>query len=107
MSKLVRLWTGSDGQSHFSVGELELPERPARTIRYQESPPGSSLTHVAPAVQYVITLEGTLTFTTRDGESFPIEAGDVLLAEDTTGEGHHWQLTDEAPWRRIYVELPE
>jgi len=29
----------------------------------------------------------------------------VLLAEDTAGSGHKWRLLDDAPWRRLYVEL--
>jgi hypothetical protein len=29
----------------------------------------------------------------------------VILAEDTTGGGHRWRLVDDAPWRRVYVEL--
>jgi hypothetical protein len=32
--------------------------------------------------QYVITLSGTLEFTTRDGETFVLRPGEVLLAAD-------------------------
>jgi quercetin dioxygenase-like cupin family protein len=53
----------------------------------------------------VITLSGTLEFVTRDGETFTLRPGDVLLAEDTAGTGHRWRLTDDQPWRRMYVEL--
>ena len=59
-----------------------------------------------PLVQYVITLSGTLEFTTRDGETFVLRPGEVLLAADTTGTGHRWRLIDDQPWRRLYVELP-
>ena len=41
----------------------------------------------------------------RDGETFTLSAGDVLLAEDTAGSGHRWRLIDDAPWLRLYVEL--
>ena len=34
-----------------------------------------------------------------------LSSGDVLLADDTTGTGHRWRLIDDAPWRRLYVEL--
>jgi uncharacterized cupin superfamily protein len=57
-------------------------------------------------VQYVITLSGTLEFTTRDGETFVLRPGEVLLAADTTGTGHCSRLIDDQPWRRLYVELP-
>ena len=69
-------------------------------------PPHSSLDwHDAPVSQYVITLTGTLEFTTRDGESFIIRPGDVLVATDTAGTGHKWRLIDDAPWRRCYIVL--
>ena len=37
--------------------------------------------------------------------TFVIAPGDVLLAADTTGGGHRWELIDDQPWTRIYVEL--
>ena len=107
MSRCIRLFTGPDGRSH--VEEFAWPfgeKRRARLLHIEESPPGSALDwHVAPCEQYVITLSGTLEFTTRDGERFTLAVGDVLLADDTTGSGHRWRLIDGAPWRRAYVEL--
>jgi quercetin dioxygenase-like cupin family protein len=55
--------------------------------------------------QLVITLSGTLDFQTREGKHFVLNPGDILLAEDTTGSGHRWRLTDASPWRRAYVVL--
>jgi len=116
MTKLVRLYTSSDGQSHVEERELPLaaagrdlatPWTLASRVRFVESPPGSDLDwHDAPHRQYVITLAGTLEFVTRGGERFRLGPGDVLLAEDTTGGGHRWRLVDDQPWRRVYVELP-
>ncbi|VFU10011.1 hypothetical protein [Methylocella tundrae] len=107
MSRCVRLYSGTDGQSH--VEELEWPvgeKRPVRLVHIEESPPGSALDwHVAPCEQYVVTLLGMLEFTTRDGETFILAPGDVLLADDTTGSGHRWRLIDASPWRRMYVEF--
>ena len=112
---LIRLYTGDDGESHFEDRTLELPELdgtarsrswPATAVRFEESPAGSSLDwHRAPARQYVITLGGTLEFETRLGERFTLAPGTILLAEDTEGGGHRWRLTDEQPWRRVYVRL--
>ena len=105
MSRLVRLWT-EDGQSRFSEEPALPAAAAARHVRAEESPPGSALEwHDAPCRQYVITLTGTLRFTTRDGSSFLLRPGDVLLAEDTAGGGHRWQLVDDQPWCRVYVEL--
>jgi quercetin dioxygenase-like cupin family protein len=66
---------------------------------------GAFAWHDAPIRQLVITLSGTLDFQTREGKHFLIRPGDVLLAEDTTGSGHSWRLTDNQPWRRAYVIL--
>lgn len=106
MSRMVRLWTDPDGQSRFSVGTIDVPRTPVSWIHAQETPAGASLDwHDAPCRQYVITLTGTLRFITRGGETFVLAPGDVLLAEDTAGGGHRWELTDDQPWRRLYVEL--
>lgn len=115
--RLVRLFTGDDGQSHVIDGRVELTPggasssarseaEGAAALSFEESAPGSSLSwHHAPERQYVITLSGTLEFETRLGERFTIAPGDVLLAEDTTGGGHRWRLVDDQPWRRVYVTL--
>jgi hypothetical protein len=115
--RLVRLYTGDDGQSHFAVGQVALHRHdalnaissagPAGAISFEETAAGASLAwHSAPHRQYVITLTGQLEFETRDGTKQVIEPGDILLAEDTTGSGHRWRLTDDQPWRRAYIALP-
>jgi quercetin dioxygenase-like cupin family protein len=50
-------------------------------------------------------LAGTLEFTTRDGETFVLRPGDVLIATDHVGTGHKWRLIDDNPWQRVYVGL--
>jgi quercetin dioxygenase-like cupin family protein len=113
---LVHLFTGDDGESHFTDGVVDLAPvevsdarssvREAATLSFEESAQGSSRSwHNAPARQYVITLRGTLEFETRLGERFMLAPGDVLLAEDTTGGGHRWELVDDQPWRRVYVTV--
>ena len=109
MIRCNRLFTGPDGQSH--VEQITLPPgalQTAKVVHVEETAAGSTLDwHVAPCRQYVITLSGTLEFTTRDGETFILKPGDVFLAEDTTGSGHRWRLIDDQPWRRMYVELAD
>jgi len=109
MIRCIHLFTGSDGRSH--VEEIELPPghlQSARAVHVEETAAGSALDwHVAPCRQYVITLSGTLEFTTRDGETFILKPGEVLLAADTIGSGHRWRLIDDQPWRRMYVELAD
>ena len=107
MIRAIKLYTGSDGASHFSEGSVALDlSSEVTTITFRESPPYSNLDwHDAPQTQYVITLSGTLEFTTRDGETFVIHPGDVLIAADDSGSGHKWRLIDDAPWRRVYVVI--
>ncbi len=102
-----KLFTGPDNASHLIAGTLELDERTdAVAVHFKESPPHSAFDwHEAPERQYVITLAGTLEFTTRDGEKCIIRPGDVLVATDTAGSGHKWRLIDDQPWRRCYVVL--
>lgn len=111
--RLIHLTTGPDGQSHVSESWARLePDELAQGedalgVRFAETPsdPRGRDWHVAPMRQYVITLSGRLEFTTRDGTSFELGPGDVLLAEDTSGGGHRWRFLDEQPWRRVYVQL--
>lgn len=114
MIRCVRIWTGDDGNSLFEEGTIDLPngERgdvlsgdvPASSISFRETKSGGTFApHDAPTRQFVITLAGTLEFKTASGATFLIHPGDILLAEDTTGSGHSWRLTDDQPWRRAYV----
>ena len=41
--------------------------------------------------------------TTRGGEVFTEYPGEILVATDTTGSGHKWQLVNDEPWKRAYV----
>jgi quercetin dioxygenase-like cupin family protein len=118
MIRCVRLWTGADGASHVQLGRLDMQpgrnddlvssEVPVNLVTVEETASGGSLAwHTAPVRQLVVTLSGTLHFTTRDGDQFTLHPGDVLLAEDTTGSGHQWRLEGPDPWRRMYVVLAD
>ena len=107
MLHAFKLLTGPDNASHVlegSIAEGDLTD--VLTVQVKETPAHSTFDwHDAPTLQYVITLSGTLEFTTRDGETFILRPGDVLVAEDTIGSGHKWRLIDDQPWRRVYVVL--
>ena len=118
MIRCVRLWTGQDDGSHVQIGHIDM--RPGRNsdllsgtmasshVTVAETAGGGALAwHTAPVRQLVVTLSGTLDFITRDGERFTLHPGDVLLAEDTAGSGHQWQLQGSDPWRRMYVVLAQ
>ena len=105
--RAFKLYTGADHASHALEGTIDERDRTdVIAIHFKETPAHSSDDwHVSPELQYVITLSGTLEFTTRDGETFVVRPGDVLLSEDNVGTGHKWRLIDDQPWRRAYVVL--
>lgn len=118
MIRCIRIWTDGQGASRFEEGGIALPGGhegdaigqafAAASVSFRETVPKSALAwHIAPTHQLVLTLGGTLEFETREGATFIIRPGDVLLAEDTTGSGHRWRLIGPDPWRRAYVILPE
>ncbi len=97
--RIHNLYTDADGSSHFRDLEVEwveeteagkLSERlPATGIIFRQVPPTYDLDwHPAPRRQYIINLDAGVEITASDGESRTIGAGEVILVEDTTGQGH-------------------
>ncbi|GEO09028.1 hypothetical protein [Segetibacter aerophilus] len=105
MIKAYKIYTDYDGHTHITRGSVaEDFLSNANNIRFKETPAYSSYDwHPAPSIQYVITLTGTLEFTTFLGETFILKPGEILLAMDVTGSGHKWKLIDDQPWKRAYV----
>ncbi|MEO8760836.1 MAG: hypothetical protein ABI388_06300 [Bacteroidia bacterium] len=62
--------------------------------------------HPAPRYQFVITLKGRLKFTVTNGDSFIIEPGIILIANDLKGKGHRWEILDGDEWQRVYIVPP-
>jgi quercetin dioxygenase-like cupin family protein len=115
MIRCVRLWTGVDRNSHFEEGVIDLEsgargdmlsgQFPIAAVSIQETNADPKLGwHADAARQLVITLSGTLEFSTRSG-LFRLGAGDVLFTEEKGGTGHDWRLLDDRPWRRLYAVL--
>ena len=98
--KITRIYTGEDGKTHAE--ELEVPLSPGNraTTELSEAVPVTSVQfrrnspayyidwHTAPRRQYVITLAGESEVEIGDGTRIRLHPGHILLAEDTTGEGH-------------------
>jgi hypothetical protein len=64
------------------------------------------ISHPAPRYQFVITTKGRLRFTVTNGDTFIIEPGVILIADDLLGKGHTWEIIDGKEWHRIYI-VPE
>ena len=107
----VRLYSGEDGQSHFE--ELDLPNNYAEHSNMQmgggaifrRSEPDRFIDwHNAPRRQYVITLSGEVEIGIGDGTLRRLGSGDVLLADDLTGQGHTTRVVGDVP--RVSVAIP-
>lgn len=87
-----------DGVEQFE--SLKMPS--ALTIN--ETDPGHQYDwHNAPQRQWVFTLDGEIEVELRDGTKRRFGAGDVILAEDLTGDGHATKVVSSGPWRCAYV----
>jgi hypothetical protein len=113
---ITRVYTGDDDRSHFE--DLVIAERetahgwltdqvPATGVIFRRTPPGGTLDfHRAPRRQLVITLSGAVEIDCGDGSVRRLGPGDVLLADDITGQGHISREV-ESPRRSVFVPLPD
>src|SRR3981081_404674 len=96
---VVRLYTGPDNKSHFE--EIQIPLKDAGKVGFisdRDQATGVVFRettgdynydfHPAPRRQYVVNLEGEVEIEVGDGTKRILRTGDILLAEDTTGQGH-------------------
>jgi hypothetical protein len=114
--RAARIYTGADGRSHFE--DLDIPLKPSSYgtlsdlvpssgVIFRETPVGGALDfHVAPRRQFVITLAGLVEVECGDGTKRRFGPGDIMLADDTTGQGH---ITREVqgPRRSLFIPLPD
>ena len=74
---------------------------------FRETPIGAALDfHTAPQRQFVITLAGLAEVECADGSKRRFGAGDILLADDTSGHGHITREI-EGPRRSIFLPLAD
>jgi quercetin dioxygenase-like cupin family protein len=114
---IIRIYTGPDGQSHFEDIEPRFEPLADRSER-AELIPGSGIVirrfeatrsnpwHHAPGRYAVFTLTGAVDIEIGDGTVRRLGAGDVLIAEDRTGQGHGTREVGPEPRVSIFVPLP-
>lgn len=105
----IRLFSKEDGSSSFERGSIPTLKPMNITTFWinNKTEEWEKNIHPAPRKQYVITTKGKIKFKVSDGSTFIIEPGIILLAEDTTGEGHSWEMVDSAGWERVYLPISE
>src|ERR1700752_2104390 len=90
-----RIYTGDDGQTHFE--DLPLPAEGSHNVALQAGAnlgfrcfPADYLRdwHTAPGRQYIFILAGQMEIGIGHGTTRRFGPGDVVLADDLTGQGH-------------------
>ena len=119
MPKIWRVYSGADGKSHVAEEPMAMkpftdtegahgegtPMQSAQGISFRVSPPGYVLNwHCAPRRQYSIALSGTAEIEVGDGTIARVDPGDIVLAEDLTGQGHITRVVGAQP--RYYALVP-
>ncbi len=116
--KVVRVFAGDDGESHFEDVDIEVsPQGGIGRLSKLISGPGVVFRevdgdydldfHQAPRRQFVVNLRGGVDITVGSGETRRLQSGDILLAEDTSGRGHKSRAVDGRPRSCLFVPIDE
>ena len=116
-TKITRLYTGDDGQSHFEDIEIEMEDNivghisktyGATGIVFRETSESYDYDfHVAPARQYVVNLEGAVEITVGSGEKRVFGTGEVFICEDPPGQGHISRAVNGQVRKSLFVTLDD
>jgi len=112
--KIVRLYTGNDQRSHFEEIEMKFAgnqpmlttaPRSATSAVFRSAPAGLVIDrHPAPRRQFLVTLSGSWEIEASNGVKRLFKTGDVMLADDTSGEGHISRVLGSEP--HIFMTVP-
>jgi len=112
--KIIRLYTGSDRKSHFEEIEMNFggdqpmkttDARKASSAVFRSAPAVLFLErHPAPRRQFLVTLSGSWEIEASSGVKRIFKTGDVMLADDTTGEGHTSRVLGNEP--HVFMTVP-
>jgi quercetin dioxygenase-like cupin family protein len=113
--RIFRVYTGSDGQSHFEDVALqfethgdqsEVAQLAEGLLVRRFEPDRTNPWHHAPGRYAVFTLSGAVDIEIGDGTVRRLGPGDILLAEDLTGQGHVTREVGPEPRVSVFVPLP-
>lgn len=118
--KITRIYTGPDGKT--KAEEFEIPLKPQGQGRGTELAPAIAAKsvqfrrtnqdyfidwHPAPTRQFVITLSGESEIELEGGKKLRLGPGHILLAEDTTGQGHISRAAGKGDRISLFVPLAD
>lgn len=105
--RAIRLFNTNETDCTFETGRIQTRNKIDAGYFFCQTGTGDleNIPHPAPRRQFVVTLKGRLKFTVTNGNTFILEPGIILIAEDTSGPGHTWEVTDGNEWERIYIPL--
>ena len=97
--KVTRLYTGTDGKTKGEEYEIPLKAQgrgtdlsqtvAVKSLQFRRTNKDYDLDwHTAPNRQFVVTLSGESEIELEGGRKLRLGPGHILLAEDTTGQGH-------------------
>ena len=113
---IIRIYAGPDGKSHFEDIQPRFEPRGDQS-ESAELIPGSGIVirrfeakrsnswHHAPGFAAVFTLTGAVDIEIGDGTVRRLGPGDILIAEDLTGQGHVTREVGPEPRVSIFVPL--
>ena len=117
--RVTRLYTGADGKTKVEEYTVPLKASGDRGTFLSETVKATSVQfrrtdkdyfldwHPASKRQYVVTLSGESEVELADGRKLRLGPGHILLAEDTTGQGHISRAVGSKDRLSIFIALPE
>ena len=117
----TRLFSDEQGESHFDEVEIEFtatdyidgaaplqlsPSQAAIDYRLMNAPAGwTSEWHPSSGRNFFVVLSGEWEVTASDGDARRFTRGDVLLVEDTTGQGHASRVVSEEDSVALMIDV--
>lgn len=114
--KVVRVFTGDDGESHFedlavelfdqgASGQISDPWQASGVIFRTVDGSYDLDFHNAPRRQLVVNLTGSVDIEVGDGTVRRLGPGEILLAEDLVGQGHKSSNVEGEPRTCLFIPL--
>jgi hypothetical protein len=116
--RVTRIYTGADGKTKVEEFEVPLETQDAGTdlshtvaltsMQFRRTNQNYYLDwHPASRRQFVVTLAGESEIELEGGQKLRLGPGHILLAEDTTGQGHISRAVGSKDRLSLFLHLPD